>query len=159
MKRLPLLALLLLPGLAAANPEGQSAFNNTCASCHTLTPQPSKSALKAQKAGHARVTTPARSPLERRVEIGKLVKERSSAELRTWITAPSEVKKETRCDTRGMNPTDLDALVAYLKTSSRPPPLSRDDQLRQQLQNDLAARRAKQRLEARESSRPEQGKK
>ncbi|MFY2556272.1 c-type cytochrome [Corallococcus terminator] len=159
MKRLSLVALLLLPGFAAANAEGQSAFQKACVGCHTLTPQPTKSAMRAQKNGGPRIKVPVRSAEERRVELGPKVKERSSEGLRTWIAAPSQSKKDTRCDTRGMHPTEMDALVSYLKTSSRPPPLSREEQLRQQLEKDLAARRAKQRRESLESARPSQGKK
>lgn len=156
MKRHLLLASLLLPGFAAATPEGEQIFQKACVGCHTLTPQPSAAALK--KAGGARLKQQPRPAGEKRVELNSKVRQTPSAELRTWIAHPTRVKDDTRCDTRGMSPTEMDALLAYLKTSSRPPPPPPDVQLREQLQKDLAARRAKQQTDGIQTYKPAQGK-
>ncbi|MCP3063025.1 cytochrome c [Myxococcus sp. K38C18041901] len=156
MKRHFLLGLLLLPGFATATPEGERTFQKACVSCHTLTPQPSAATLK--KAGGERMKQQPRPAGEKRVELTSKVRQTPSAELRTWITNPHRVKDNTRCDTRGMSPTELDALLAYLKTSSRPPSPPPEVRLREQLQKDLETRRAQQRTDGIQTYKPAQGK-
>ncbi|TQF14250.1 cytochrome c [Myxococcus llanfairpwllgwyngyllgogerychwyrndrobwllllantysiliogogogochensis] len=156
MKHIPLLALLLLPGLAGADDAGKNAFNKVCSGCHTLNP-PASQQKQFAKTG---APSPQRQKEERRFELGELVHNRTPEQLRAWLTAPSQVQKNTRCDTRGITPSEVEQVHAYLLLSARPPPPSRDELLRQQLQEDLASRRAKKRpTTPSSSSRPAQGKK
>ncbi|QSQ11595.1 c-type cytochrome [Myxococcus landrumensis] len=160
MKRLPFFALLLVPGLAAATHQGQSAFNNACASCHTLTPVRSvQSSGASEKSRASQTQTTTRSSDEKRVELGGLAHQRSSKQLREWIAKPSKVNKDTRCDTRLLPSTEMDALLDYLKTSARPPPLPRDEQLAEQNKADFDAYRAKLQREGLNTIRTDQGKK
>ncbi|MFP2932745.1 hypothetical protein ACLESO_47885 [Pyxidicoccus sp. 3LG] len=53
-----------------------------------------------------------------------------------------------------MEEGELDLILSHLATLSQPPPLPRDEQLRQQLQQDLAERRARKKRQAAESSHP-----
>ncbi|WP_426756448.1 c-type cytochrome [Myxococcus sp. Y35] len=157
MKRLSLLSLLLLPGLAAgAADEGKLAFEKACARCHTVTPQ-GQSKGKGKRAQAAKPL-----PTEKRgrgTDLGPLIPKRTPEQLRTWIAAPNQVKPKTTCDTRLLPATDRDLLLSYLAHSLHPPPPSREELLRQQLKQDLAARRAQQLRKANDPSRRSQGKK
>ncbi|WP_342378084.1 cytochrome c [Myxococcus stipitatus] len=156
MKSIPLLALMLLPGLSHANDTGKNAFDRACAGCHTVTP-PVAQQQQFNKTG-APATT--RQQGERRYELGDLVHKRTPEQLQAWIQAPSQVQKNTRCDTRGITPAERDQVHAYLLLSARPPPPTREELLQQQLAEELSTRRAKKRASPHpSSSRPDQGKK
>ncbi|WP_338871860.1 c-type cytochrome [Myxococcus stipitatus] len=156
MKSIPLLALMLLPGFAHANDAGKNAFDRVCAGCHTIAP-PTAQTQHLNKTGGPE--TP-RQAGERRYELGGLVHKRTPEQLQAWILAPSQVQKNTRCDTRGITPAERDEVHAYLLLSAQPPPPTRDELLQQQLAEELSNRRAKKNASPHpSSSRPDQGKK
>ncbi|QDE94708.1 c-type cytochrome [Myxococcus xanthus] len=155
MKRLSLLSLLLLPGLAAgATDEGKLAFDKACASCHTIS---------LQSQGSGKTATAAKpAPAKQRgrgIDLGPLIPKRTPEQLRTWIASPTQVKPKTSCDTRLVRVDDRDLLLNYLAVSIHPPPPSREELLRQQFQQDLATRQAQQQRKANDPSRRSQGKK
>ncbi|MCP3136538.1 c-type cytochrome [Pyxidicoccus xibeiensis] len=135
MIRSPLLALLLLPCLAAAEDGGEAAFAQACARCHT-----------------AGATTPAQpSPGP---HLDPLVRSRTPEQLRAWLRAPHQVRPETRCDTRLLDEGERDLLLSYLATVSQPPAPPREELLRQQLQQEQAERRARKQRRADEARLP-----
>ncbi|WP_434346568.1 c-type cytochrome [Myxococcus virescens] len=157
MKRLSLLSLLLVPGLAvgAAN-EGKLAFDKACARCHVITPQ--------AQGGSGKNATAAKKPTPikkrgRNIDLGPLVPQRTPEQLRTWIAGPTQLKPKTNCDTRLLPEADRDLLINYLAVSIHPTPPSREELLRQQLKEDLATSRAQKQRKANDSSRRSQGKK
>ncbi|NVJ07686.1 c-type cytochrome [Myxococcus sp. AM001] len=156
MKRLSLLSLLLLPGLAAgASDEGKLAFDKACAGCHTVTPQ-------AQGNGKRTKTAAKPIPTEKRgrgTDLGPLILKRTPEHLRAWIAGPNQVKRKTTCDTRLLPVNDRELLLTYLAQSIHPPPPSREELLREQLKQDLATRRAQKQRKAIDPSRRSQGKK
>lgn len=151
MNRLILLSLLLLPGLASsAADEGKLAFEKACARCHVVTAQGQKQA-KAKAP-----TTRKRGPS---VDLGPIVPARTPDQLRTWVAGPNRVKPKTSCDTRLLPEDERELLLNYLALSLHPTPPTREEQLRQQFQQDLAARKAQKQRQANEPSRRSQGKK
>ncbi len=122
-----LLSMLLLSSVASAVEPGQVAFQRACARCH---PVEAKSKAKAErKKGEA-------------PEIGAVVRAKSYAQLRTWVKAPHRQKPDTGCDTRLLRPGELDALMSYLQTASRPPLPPPEVRLRNNLERSVKLRKA-----------------
>jgi cytochrome c len=138
MTRKHLLALLLLPALAGAEDGGESAFNTACARCHSAPPGSAKSAGAQSALGPA---------------LDALLTGRTPQQLRAWVRAPQQVRPDTRCDTRLLAAGDVDVLLSYLATRAQPPPPPRDELLRQQLQRDLAERRARKQRQPSDTAR------
>ncbi|QDE87774.1 hypothetical protein BHS06_01780 [Myxococcus xanthus] len=153
MNRLILLSLLLLPGLASsATDEGKLAFEKACARCHVVTAQGQKKAKAAAKAPNSRRREPS-------VDLGPVVPMRTPDQLRAWLAGPNQIKPKTGCDTRLLPDGDRELLLTYLALSLHPTPPTREEQLRLQLKQDLAARQAQKQRQADEPSRRSQGKK
>ncbi|WP_050989127.1 c-type cytochrome [Corallococcus macrosporus] len=150
MKRLFLLSLLLLPGLAVgAADAGKLAFDKACAGCHTVTPQGKDKGKRAMKAARP-------IPTERRgrgTDLGPLIPKRTPEQLRTWIAKPNQVKPKTTCDTRLLPADDRDLVLNYLAHSIHAPAPTREELLRQQLKQDLATRQAQKQRKANDPSR------
>lgn len=128
MTRTYLLALLLLPPLASAEEVGETAFKRACAGCH---------AAKVAPGGKKKSTG------EAAPELNALLVSRTPQQLRAWVQAPQKVRPQTQCDTRLLEASEVDSLLSYLATRSQPPPPPREELLRQQLQRELAERRAR----------------
>lgn len=149
MKRLTPL-LLLLPALASAQERGELAFNKACAQCHqaqTPTEKP-KSLL-----GYREPVGP---------YMDQVLRKQSLTRIRTWVTSPHAINPKTNCDTRLLSPDDLDALTSFLATVTVPAAPPRRMLLRQQMEQQVAAREAREKAEAeaKAKSQPQnQGKK
>ncbi|WIG94435.1 c-type cytochrome [Myxococcus sp. SDU36] len=155
MKRLSLLSIILIPGLAvSATDEGKLAFEKACARCHTVTPQSHGTGKSTTASKPAPPKTRTRA-----IDLGPLLSQRTPEQLRTWIAAPTQVNRKTNCDTRLLPEADRDLLFTFLALSIHPPPPQREETLRKQLQQDLEARRARKQRKAQDLSRPSQGKK
>ncbi|MBZ4420812.1 cytochrome c family protein [Myxococcus sp. RHSTA-1-4] len=146
MKPMCLLALLLLPALTRAEETGERAFEQSCARCHPASPS-------AQKAGRngAKPASQRKSPGP---QLDTVLSNRTPEQLRAWLQAPQKVRPETRCDTRMLAPGEVDAVLSYLATRSQPPPPPREELLRQQLQKELAERRARKQRQPADSAQP-----
>lgn len=154
MTRSPLLTLVLLPllpGVAAAQDGGRTAFDQACARCHTADVSTQKPA--ARKATKAARAEPVRGP-----KLSEMLSQRTPEQLRTWIQSPHGVRPETRCDTRLLAEGDLELVLGYLATSAQPPPPPREELLRRQFKKELSERRAQKQRKAQNPSRPPQGK-
>ncbi|MFP2959580.1 c-type cytochrome [Myxococcus sp. 1LA] len=158
MKRLFLMSLLLLPGLAVgAVDDGKRSFDKACAGCHTITPQ-------GQDKGKGQRSKSASRPIptERRgrgTDLGPLIPKRTPEQLRTWVAKPNQVKPKTSCDTRLLPEADRDLVLNYLAQSIHAPAPTREELLRQQLKQDLATRQAQKLRKANDPSRRSKGKK
>jgi len=132
MTRLHLLSLLLLPGLAGAASRGESAFNTACARCHTAgapAPQQGDTAAKAKGDAAAKAKAPAS---DKRTNLVELMRQRTPAQVRAWVQAPTKVRRDTDCDTRLLDPEDMSDLLSYVMLSSQPPAPSRKELLAQE---------------------------
>lgn len=72
---------------------------------------------------------------------------------------PQPDQTQDGCDTRLLPDGDRELLLSYLALSLHPTPPTREEQLRLQLKQDLAARQAQKQRQADEPSRRSQGKK
>ncbi|MBZ4373297.1 cytochrome c family protein [Corallococcus sp. AS-1-6] len=127
-------ALLLLAPLAHAESRGEVLFQQACSRCHVAqvqTKAPSTSGLVAASKGSG-------------PHLGELLPRRGYEQVRKWIQGPQRLKPDTGCDTRMLAPSDLDALMSFLATASQPPEPQRAERLRQELEQQLAERRAKE---------------
>ncbi|WP_375756534.1 c-type cytochrome [Corallococcus exercitus] len=135
MKRLiPL--LLLLPVVASAQERGEVAFNKACAQCH-----------------QARTPTENRvGPLGVRKPVGpymdQVLSKKTLVEVRTWVESPHRINPKTNCDTRLLSRDELDGLTSFLSTVVVAPPPPRRMRLRKQLEQQVVARKARQKAEA-----------
>jgi mono/diheme cytochrome c family protein len=133
MTRLPLLALLLLPGLAGATSQGESAFNAACARCHTAGPLAPQAGDKGGKAAANAAKAQAQAPAnDKRTNLVELMRHRKPAQVRAWIEAPTKVRRDTDCDTRLLDHEDIGAVMSYVMLSARPAGPSRKELLSQE---------------------------
>ncbi|MCP3136544.1 c-type cytochrome [Pyxidicoccus xibeiensis] len=151
---LQLLLLLSLPGVAAAQDGGRTAFDTACARCHTADTAEQHVQKSSRSAAKSQRDEPVRGP-----QLSQLLQKRTPEQLRAWIAAPNAVRKDTRCDTRLLGAGDLDLVLGYLATSAQPPPPPRDELLRQQFNKELAERRAQKQRKANHPSTLPQGRK
>ncbi len=93
------------------------------------------------------------------MDLAPLVQQRTPEQLRTWISGPHRINPKTNCDTRLLPDSDRELLLNYLAVSLHPPPPTREELLRQQLKNDLAARSEQKQRKANDAARRAQGKK
>ncbi|MBN8228015.1 c-type cytochrome [Corallococcus macrosporus] len=133
--RAPLLsAFLLLAPIASAENRGEVLFNQACSRCHVAQapskPQPTSGLVAASRGSGP--------------NLGELMPRRTYEQVRKWIQGPQRLKPDTGCDTRMLAPSDLDALMSFLATVSQPPEPPREQRLRQELEQQLAERRARQ---------------
>ncbi|MGE6759989.1 c-type cytochrome [Corallococcus interemptor] len=132
--RVPLIpTLLLLAPLAHAENRGEVLFNQACSRCHVARVQ-----TKSQPTSGLVAASKGNGP-----NLGELMPRRGYEQVRKWIQGPQKLKPDTGCDTRMLAASDLDALMSFLATTSQPPEPPRADRLRQELEQQLAERRAK----------------
>ncbi|WP_223632951.1 c-type cytochrome [Corallococcus sp. EGB] len=127
-------ALLLLAPLASAEDRGEVLFNQACSRCHVA-----RVPTKAEPTSGLIAASRGNGP-----NLGELMQRRTYAQVRTWIQGPHRIRPDTGCDTRMLAPSDLDTLMSFLATASQPPEPPRKERLRQELEQQLAERRAKE---------------
>jgi cytochrome c len=100
------LCIALLPGLARADlGDARRILATSCARCHTAQP------------GGAGAKSAEGAP-----DLVALVKQKSSAEILTWLQGPSKVNPETACDVSGLDLRFANDLVNYLVGLTVVPP-------------------------------------
>ncbi|WP_338268336.1 c-type cytochrome [Corallococcus caeni] len=127
--------LLLLAPLARAENRGEDLFNQACSRCHIA-----QAATRASPTSGLVGASKGSGP-----NLGELMPRRTYEQVRAWIQAPQRQRPETGCDTRMLAPSDVGALMSYLATVSQPPEPPRAERLRQELAQQVAERRARQR--------------
>lgn len=100
-----LFMLLALCRTAGADREqqGQQLFQTRCANCHAI--------------GHGEAQTKLPHGL---VDLTLTARAHNDAWLRTWLKGPHAVKADARCYTAGLDPSQLDQLLAFFHARAEP---------------------------------------
>jgi len=118
-----LLSLLLsLPALAADPDLGAGAFSAACTRCHAATQVPAGAKDPHADRSNAR---PGAGP-----DLTEALLEKGYDPVRAWIQNPGRSRRDTACDTRQLQPAQLDDLMAYLISRVLPEQPARKERLR-----------------------------
>ncbi len=116
MNRALLAALLIAAPLASAADagQGQVAFRQACGNCHTATQHRVGQTRPKKRASRA---LPHMGP-----DLGVALRGSGQNAFKRWVKDPWTVQPRTACDPRLLKPGQVEDLIAFLSTRTRPEP-------------------------------------